>query len=75
MIRKHIDVVAILMLLAAFGVAARGRQAAARLIHTRLVHTRLEACRRPRPVQVRIGPFKFNFDKLRNHVNGASRLI
>jgi hypothetical protein len=70
MIRKHIDVVAILMLLAAFGVAARGRQAA-----VRLVHTRFEVCRRARPVQVRIGPFKFNFDKLRKHVNGASRLI
>ena len=70
MIRKHIDVVAILMLLAAFGVAARGRQAA-----VRLVHTRLEVCKRPRPVQVRIGPFKFNFDKMRKHVHCGSRLI
>jgi len=70
MIRRHIDILAILMLLAGFGVAARGRQAA-----VRLVHTRLQVCKRPRPVQVRIGPFKFNFDKLRKHVDGRSRLI
>jgi hypothetical protein len=70
MIRKHIDILAIPMLLAAFGVAARGRQAA-----VRLVHARFQVCRRPQPVQVRIGPFKFNFDKMRKHVEGGSRLI
>jgi hypothetical protein len=70
MIRKHIDIIAILLLLGGFAVAAQSRQVA-----VRLVRTRLEVCKRPRPLQVRIGPFQFNANKLHKHVESASRLI
>jgi len=70
MIRKHIDIIAILLLLGGFVVAAHGRQAA-----VRLVRTRFEYCKRPRPLQVRVGPFQFNAHKMRKYVGSASRLI
>ena len=73
MIRKHIDIVAVLLLLAGFAIASQTRQVA-----VRLVHARLEMCRRPTPIQVRIAPFKlhhFGRRLLHESVPRSARLI
>jgi hypothetical protein len=73
MIRKHIDIIAVLMLLAGFAIASQTRTAA-----VRLVRARLEICRRPAPIQVHVAPFKmyhFNQRQQGESVPGGARLI
>ncbi len=73
MIRKHIDIVAVMLLLGGFALLAGTQQTA-----VRLARARLNNCKTVKPLEVRVGPMQmnhFDFHRLQKTLPPSLRLI